>query len=208
MGIGQNVRIHPTAEVSPEAIVGDRSQVWNQSQVRPGSVLGHDCILGKDVYIDAGVKIGNNVKIQNGVSVYHGVTIEDGVFCGPHCVFTNDRVPRAINPDGTLKSASDWKVSETLIKYGAAIGANSTIACGVTIGRWALIGAGAVVTRDVPDYGMAYGNPARVRGFVCACGTKLKITSSDATSVAMKCGECGTEVTIAAVDYVALTRNG
>ena len=144
------------------------------------AVIGENCILSKGVYVDAGVRIGNNVKIQNGISVYHGVTLEDGVFCGPHCVFTNDRQPRAINPDGTLKSADDWVVSETLVKTGASIGAHATIVCGTTIGRWAMIGAGSVVTRDVPDYGLVYGNPARLHGFVCACGEKLE--ESDITS--------------------------
>ena len=129
-----------------------------------GAVLGENCILSKGVYIDAGVKIGNNVKIQNGISVYHGVTLEDGVFCGPHCVFTNDKRPRAINPDGTLKGADDWVVSETLVRKGASLGAHA---------RWAMIGSGAVVTKSVPDYGLVYGNPARLYGFVCPCGQKL-----------------------------------
>ena len=164
---------HSTSDVSPQAAIGDGTKIWQHCQVREGVVLGRNCILSKGVYIDAGVRIGNNVKIQNGISVYHGVTLEDGVFCGPHCVFTNDRQPRAINADGSLKSADDWMLGETLVKMGASIGAHATIVCGVTIGRWAMIGAGSVVTRDVPDYGLVYGNPARLRGFVCPCGEKL-----------------------------------
>ena len=165
--------VHPTADVSPQAVVGEGTKIWQQCQVREQAVIGRNCILSKGVYIDAGVHVGNNVKIQNGISVYHGVTLEDGVFCGPHCVFTNDRQPRAVNPDGSLKSADDWTITETLVRAGASIGAHATLVCGVTIGRWAMIGAGAVVTRDVPDYGLVYGTPARLRGFVCPCGEKL-----------------------------------
>lgn len=169
----QSFFAHPTADVSPRASIGAGTKIWQQCQVREDVVIGQNCILSKDVYVDAGVHVGNNVKIQNGISVYHGVTLEDGVFCGPHCVFTNDKQPRAINPDASLKSASDWLVSETLVKMGASIGAHATIVCGVTIGRWAMIGAGAVVTHDVPDFGLVYGNPARLHGFVCPCGEKL-----------------------------------
>ncbi len=171
--MAQSFFAHPTADVSPRAIIGAGTKIWQQCQVREDVVIGQNCILSKDVYVDAGVHVGNNVKIQNGISVYHGVTLEDGVFCGPHCVFTNDKQPRAINPDASLKSASDWLVSETLVKMGASIGAHATIVCGVTIGRWAMIGAGAVVTHDVPDFGLVYGNPARLHGFVCPCGEKL-----------------------------------
>lgn len=172
------VRIHPTAEVSDLAEIGEGTSIWNHCQVREHARIGRGCILSKDVYVDAGVRIGDYVKIQNGISVYHGVTLEDGVFCGPHCVFTNDRNPRAINPDGTPKKAADWVLSETLVKQGAAIGAGAIIVCGVTIGRWALIGAGAVVTRDVPDYGLVYGNPARLRGFVSPRGQVMQVVEA------------------------------
>ncbi len=109
---------HSTADVSPRAAIGAGTRIWQHCQVREDVVIGQNCILSKGVYVDAGVRIGSNVKIQNGISVYHGVTLEDGVFCGPHCVFTNDKQPRAINPDGSLKSMSDWQVSETLVKTG------------------------------------------------------------------------------------------
>src|SRR5512133_3739375 len=147
-----SIRIHATAEVSDKASIGDGTSIWHHSQVREGAHLGSNCILGKGVYIDAGVSIGSNVKIQNYVSVYHGVTIEDGVFVGPHVCFTNDLRPRAINPDGSLKAADDWTLTSTRIRRGAALGANSTIVCGHTIGEWAMIGSGSVVTRDLPDY--------------------------------------------------------
>jgi UDP-2-acetamido-3-amino-2,3-dideoxy-glucuronate N-acetyltransferase len=157
------IRIHPTAEVSNDAIIGEGTSIWHQAQVREGVSIGKNCILGKGVYIDFGVEIGDHVKIQNYVSVFHGVTLEDGVFVGPHVCFTNDLLPRAVNPDGSLKTDSDWVLSKTLVREGAGLGANSTIRCGVIIGRWAIVGAGSVVTRDVPDYGMVWGNPARLK---------------------------------------------
>ena len=188
---------HPTADVSPKATIGDGTRIWHHCQVREDAVIGQNCILSKGVYIDGGVSIGDNVKIQNGVSIYHGVTLEDGVFCGPHCVFTNDKQPRAINPDGTLKSATDWLVSTTLVRLGASIGAHATIVCGVTIGRWAMIGAGAVVTHDVPDYALMYGNPARLHGFVCPCGEKLPPSAEIVSGeVALLCPQCQTRTVI------------
>ncbi len=153
---------HPTADISPSAKIGAGTRIWHQCHVRENAVIGQNCILSKDVYIDIGVRIGDNVKVQNGVSVYHGVTLEDGVFCGPHCVFTNDRLPRAINPDGSPKSGDDWTPGTTRVRSGASIGAHATIVCGVTVGRWAMVGAGAVVTRDVPARVQVHGVPARV----------------------------------------------
>ncbi len=186
----QDIFFHPTAGVSPQATIGAGTKIWQHAQVRKGAAIGSSCILGKGVYVDSGVTIGNNVKIQNYVSIYHGVTLEDGVFCGPHCVFTNDKLPRAINPDGSLKSGDDWTVSRTLVRQGASIGANATIICGVTIGRWAIIGAGAVVTKDIPDYGLAAGNPARLRGFVCACGKALTVQDIQQRQVTTVCRGC------------------
>ena len=170
----ENVRIHPTADVSPQAEIGPGSAIWHQAQVREGACLGCNCIVGKGAYVDFGVWIGDNVKIQNRVSVYHGVTVEDGVFIGPHACLTNDKLPRAVNPDGSLKTADDWVVSPILVREGAAVGAGTVVLPGVTIGRWAMVGAGSVVTRDVPDYGLAWGNPARLHGFVCPCGERLE----------------------------------
>ena len=144
-------------------------------QVRENAVIGKGCIFGKGVYVDPDVVVGDNVKIQNNASLYVGVTIEDGVFVGPHVCFTNDKIPRAVNPDMSLKSADDWHVSKTLVKKGAALGANSTIVCGTTVGAWAMVASGSVVTKDVPDHALVMGNPARVVGWVCSCGKRVAI---------------------------------
>jgi UDP-2-acetamido-3-amino-2,3-dideoxy-glucuronate N-acetyltransferase len=184
--------VHETAQVHPRARLGSDVRIWNWVQVREDAEIGDGSILSKGVYIDAGVRIGRNVKIQNNVSVYHGVTIEDGVFVGPHACFTNDLRPRAINPDGALKSVDDWKVSTTVLKYGCSIGANATIVAGVTIGRFAMVGAGAVVTHDVPDYGLVTGCPARLVGYVCACGQKVSDASPNPAP--QPCPACGREL--------------
>ena len=166
-------RAHPTAEVAAGAHIGAGTRIWNYAQIREGVVIGEECIIAKNVYVDAGVKIGSRCKIQNNCSLYHGATVEDGVFIGPHVILTNDKSPRAINPDGTLKSADDWVVGATRICYGAALGAGTIVLPGVTVGRFAMIGSGAVVTRDVPDYALMVGNPARQIGWVDAMGNRV-----------------------------------
>ena len=166
--------VHPSAEVSDQAAIGPGTRIWHQAQVRERARLGANCIVGKGAYIDFDVSIGDNVKVQNGVYVYHGVTVEDGVFLGPGVILTNDKLPRAINPDGSLKSDDDWEVSSTLIGRGASIGAGGVVLPGVTVGEFAMVGAGAVVTRDVPAHGLVYGNPARSHGYVCRCGRPLQ----------------------------------
>lgn len=184
-----DVRIHPTADVSPDAAIGPGTSIWNQAQVREGARIGARCIIGKNVYVDAGVVIGDDVKVQNNVSLFHGVTIEDGVFIGPHVCFTNDRVPRAVNPDGTLKTDADWEVSPILVRYGAALGANATILPGVTIGRWAMVGSGSVVTRGVAAHELVAGNPARRLGSACRCGQPLR--DDDGGAFVGACPRCG-----------------
>lgn len=199
----RDIKVHPRAEVSPEASIGAGTVIW-EAQVRAGAKIGENCILGRGVYIDTGVVIGNNVKIQNYVSIYRGVTLEDGVMCGPHCVFTNDKLPRAITVQGALKSASDWIVTPTLVRQGASLGANATIICGVTVGSWAMIGAGAVVSRDMPDYGLVWGNPARLHGFVCPDGTRLEKRKEDDGQILACCPSCGYEVIIASSLWQAI----
>jgi UDP-2-acetamido-3-amino-2,3-dideoxy-glucuronate N-acetyltransferase len=178
--------IHPTADVSPNAKIGAGTRIWNLVQVREGAEIGQNCIVGKDVYVDFGVKIGDNVKIQNSALIYHGASIESGVFIGPQVVLTNDKSPRAITPEGLLKGADDWDVGPILIKYGASIGTGTIILPNVTIGRFALIAAGAVVTKDVPDHGLAVGVPARLVGYVCVCGERL-----EADNDLLLCPKCG-----------------
>ncbi len=185
-----NVRIHPTADVSDRAQIGPGTSIWHQCQVREDAQIGQNCILGKGVYVDFGVRLGNNVKVQNYVSIYHGVEIEDGVFVGPHVCFTNDNLPRAVNPDGSLKAADDWVLGRIVVKRGAALGANATILPKVVIGEWAMVGAGAVVTKDVPAHGLVVGNPARLIGFVCACGRRLVADHEEGDNMLAQCPNC------------------
>lgn len=158
--------IHPTATVDDGATLGPGTRVWHFCHVMPGAVIGDRCILGQNVMIASGVRIGNGCKLQNNVAVYAGVTLEDDVFCGPSCVFTNVLTPRAF-----VERKNEF--APTLVKRGATIGANATIVCGNTIGAYAMIGAGAVVTKDVADYALVVGNPARQIGWVSRAGERL-----------------------------------
>jgi len=192
--------IHETAEVSDKARVGEGTKVWHQAQIRENAKVGAGCIIGKGVYVDFDVVIGNNVKIQNGASIYHGVTIEDGVFIGPHACLTNDKYPRAITPAGDLKQAQDWEVGRITIKYGASVGARAVVLPDVVVGRFAMIGAGAVVTKDVPGHGLVLGNPARLVGFVCKCGRKLVERRREEESAEMWCPVCELACTIPVIN--------
>lgn len=165
--------VHPTAEVAEDTTVGEGTRIWRHVHVREHSSIGESCNIGKGVYVDAHVHIGSRVKIQNNVSLFEGLLVEDGVFIGPHVCFTNDLAPRAITPEGKLKSADDWIITPTVVKYGASIGAGSVIVCGITIGSFSLVGAGSVVTRDVPAHGLVFGNPARLQGYVCRSAHRL-----------------------------------
>ncbi len=161
----EKVFIHPYAEVSKDAKIGPGTKVWNNAQIREHAEIGSNCVISKDVYIDLRTSIGNNCKIQNGVSVYLGVTIEDDVYIGPNVTFTNDKLPRAFN--------DEWQVSATLLKKGASVGAGTVVVCGITIGEYAMIGAGAVVTKDVLDYSLVLGVPAKFSGWICVCGDRV-----------------------------------
>jgi UDP-2-acetamido-3-amino-2,3-dideoxy-glucuronate N-acetyltransferase len=180
-----SVRIHPSAEVAQDAVIGAGSQLWNEVQVRPGVRIGSHCILGKGVYVDVDVVIGDRVKLENRVSVFRGAEIGNGVFIGPHTCLLNDKRPRAVTPDGALKTESDWTVSGVYIADGAAIGGGCTILPGVRIGRYAMVGAGSVLTRDAGDHELIVGNPGRRIGYVCECGGRLD-RSGD-------CPDCGRE---------------
>jgi acetyltransferase-like isoleucine patch superfamily enzyme len=165
--------VHPSAIVEHGAEIGDGTRVWANVQVRPGARIGRNCVLGRNTFVDLDVQVGDCVKVQNNASLYEGLTLEHGVFVGPHVVFTNDRVPRAITPDGRLKITDDWILRRTLVRHGAAIGAGAVVVAGVTIGRWAMIGSGAVVTKDVPDHALVLGNPGRIVGYVSASGQRV-----------------------------------
>lgn len=187
-----DVYVHPTADVSDKATIGKGTKIWHQAQVREEAVIGKDCILGKGSYVDKAVRIGDFCKLQNGVFVFHGFDLEGGVFLGPGVMLLNDKHPRAINPDGTPKSDADWDVSQGLIGYGAAVGGGAVILPGIKVGRMALVGAGAVVTRDVPERGIVAGNPARLRGFACDCGhtlTRQGASHSNATWLCRRDGK-------------------
>jgi len=175
--------IHPTSIVEEGAKIGSGTRVWHFSHIMPGARIGENCNLGQNVFVGKGVQIGNNVKIQNNVSLYEGVTIEDDVFCGPSSVFTNIKTPRSAYP---RNAAGDY--IETLVKKGASIGANATIICGITIGEHALIGAGAVVTKDVPAHAVVYGNPAEICGWGCKCG----VTIVNKNHNELNCNKCST----------------
>jgi UDP-2-acetamido-3-amino-2,3-dideoxy-glucuronate N-acetyltransferase len=166
----REIFIHPTANLAANAEIGLGTKVWINVQVREDAVVGEDCILAKDVYVDLGVIIGDRCKIQNGVSVYSGVRLGDDVFVGPYVSFTNDRIPRAFN--------ATWEIIETIVENGASIGANATIVCGVTIGEFAMIAAGSVVTRDVPPYTLVMGNPARPVSRIDRMGQRIDVEPS------------------------------
>ncbi len=197
--MGAGFYAHPTAVVEEGAEVGEGTRIWHFAHVRSGAVIGRNCVLGKDVYVDVGVRVGDGVKVENGVSIFRGVELEDEVFVGPNAVFTNDKYPRAFS--------RDWEVVPTRVRRGASIGANATVVCGVTLGEYCMVAAGAVVTRDVPPHGLVAGNPARLVGFVCSCGRPLRGEPEvEGEVVRFVCGSCGRRVEIPRPDYERFLR--
>jgi UDP-2-acetamido-3-amino-2,3-dideoxy-glucuronate N-acetyltransferase len=171
--------VHESSYVDAGAVIGAGTKIWHFSHVMPGAVIGERCNLGQNVVVMPGTRIGNNVKIQNNVSIYEGVTLEDDVFCGPSCVFTN-----VLNPRSHVSRKHEYR--PTLVRRGSSIGANATIVCGVTLGEYAFIGAGAVVTADVPAFALMLGVPARRAGWMCRCGERLALADG-----AAGCPACG-----------------
>ena len=193
--IDPSARVHPSADLEADVSVGPRTSIWNRAQVRRGARIGAECIVGRDAFIDEDVVIGDRVKIQNAALIYHGVIVEDGVFIGPNAILTNDRFPRSITADGELARADDWVVSPIRLRTGSSIGAGAVVVAGNDVGRFATVGAGAVVTRDVPDHALVAGNPARRLGWVCACGRRLADAKGEPfaahASGAAACPACG-----------------
>lgn len=179
----KGVFVHESSCVDQPVEIGEGTKIWHFSHVMKGARIGPNCVIGQNVNISGNAALGSNVKVQNNVSVYDYVTLEDDVFCGPSCVFTNVHNPRSHIP-----RKDEYR--RTLVRQGATIGANATVVCGHTIGRYAFVGAGAVVTRDVPDHALVYGNPARVLGWMCVCGTKLSFDRADGVDSAI-CRACG-----------------
>lgn len=172
--IDPSARVHPTADLEADVSVGAGTSIWHRAQLRTRARVGAECIIGRDVFLDEDVEIGDRVKIQNGALVYNGVTVEDGVFIGPGAILTNDRYPRAITSTGDLARAEDWTLSPIRLRHGSSVGAGAVVVAGTDVGPFAMVGAGAVVTRDVPAYALVVGSPARRIGWVCACGVRLQ----------------------------------
>lgn len=179
--------VHESSYIDEGAEIGPGTKIWHFCHVMPGARIGQDCIIGQNVFIGTDTQIGNQVKIQNNVSVYSGVTLEDGVFLGPSMIFTN-----VINPRSQVNRRDEFQT--TLVKRGATIGANATILCGLTLGEYAFVGAGSVVTRDVPAYALVHGNPARLQGWMCQCGHKLTFIEKHGGENAT-CQQCGKRYT-------------
>ncbi len=175
--------IHPTAVVSERAAIGEGAKIWMNVQIREDVVIGRNCIIGRNAYIENGVTLGDNCKVQNNALLYHQATLEDGVFIGPGVILTNDKIPRAVNPNGSLKSADDWRAGKIFIGRGASVGAGSIVLTDITLGAWAMVAAGSVVTRDVPAHALVIGVPARLVGYVCKCGERLEAQGANGERV-------------------------
>lgn len=184
------IYIHPTALVSERTEIGDGTKIWMNAQIRENVRIGKNCIIGRNVYIENDVTLGDNCKVQNNALLYHSATLGDGVFIGPGVILTNDKVPRAVNPDGSLKGTDDWHAGHIRIGQGASIGAGAIVLTDLTIGAWAMVGSGALVTKNVPAHALAVGVPARISGYVCKCGHRLAL-SEPASATIWTCTQDG-----------------
>jgi UDP-2-acetamido-3-amino-2,3-dideoxy-glucuronate N-acetyltransferase len=193
----RNYFVHESAYIDEDVRIGKGTKIWHFSHILPRTEIGENCIIGQNCMIGPDVKIGNRCKIQNNVSVYKGVTLEDDVFCGPSCVFTNVLTPRAF-----IERKAEFL--PTLVKKGATIGANATIVCGHTIGKYALIGAGAVVTSNVPDYALYLGVPAKHSGWVCKCGTVLTRRTRSEGTLELTCSYCKSRYILKGKDFIVV----
>jgi UDP-2-acetamido-3-amino-2,3-dideoxy-glucuronate N-acetyltransferase len=187
-------RIQSSADVDPGATIGARTLVWHLAQVREGAIVGEDCVIGRGAYVGPGVAIGDRCKIQNHALVYEPAVLENGVFVGPAAVFTNDLNPRAVTPDGALKTADDWQAVGVTVRTGASIGARAVCVAPVTVGRWAMVAAGAVVTQDVPDFALVVGVPGRQIGWVGRAAVRLEQLGEDS----FRCPVTGQEYVVSA----------
>jgi len=183
---GEGIFIHESSYVDENVKIGQGTKIWYFSHIQSGAVIGKKCSIGQNVNIGNNVVVGNYVKIQNNVSIYEGVELEDYVFCGPSMVFTN-----ILNPRSEFPQQGSEFYHRTLVKKSASLGANSTVVCGIVIGRYAFIGAGATVTKDVPDFALFLGNPARLSGWMCKCATKLMLTTNPVSKERTSCKKCG-----------------
>ncbi len=196
--IDPSARIHASADLEADVSVGAGTSIWHRTQIRTGARIGREAVIGRDVFIDAGVTLGDRVKVQNGALIYHGVTVADSVFIGPGVILTNDRRPRALNGAGDVARAADWTVSAVRIAVGASLGAGVIVVAGRNVGPHAMVGAGSVVTRDVPAHGLVVGNPARLVGWVCVCAERIVDSTGRPAAVtrsardrALTCLACG-----------------
>ncbi len=189
------VLVHETATVEKGSIIGEGCKIWHYAHVREGATLGKNCNVGHCAYVGKDVKIGDNAKIGNKASIFQGVRIGKNVFIGPHVTFTNDIRPRSVG---------NWEITKCNVKDGASVGANSTVLCGITIGENSMVGAGSVVTKDVPGHGLVYGNPAKLKGFVCSCGADVELAINKGSDVLLKCKDCKKELTVSEEIYKKL----
>ncbi len=196
------IYVHPTAVIADDVVIGSGTKIWMNVQIREEVQIGRNCIIGRNTYIENGITLGDNCKVQNNALLYQQAVLEDGVFIGPGVILTNDKVPRAVNTDGSLKDAGDWHAGKIHIAQGASLGAGSVILTDLKIGAWAMVAAGAVVTQDVPAHALVMGVPARVVGYVCKCGYRLQAQGENGERIWV-CAQDGARYHMTAQNHLA-----